>query len=81
MCFCCRAEQAPVHEAATTEVEAVVCAAARAVTCSNTKELPLVSPSPNEKKRKVDKGSTEENKICKTSHQANQEPTNQMIKK
>ena len=78
--ICCAAEQAPVCEAATAKAQAVIHAAARSITCSNSKEVPLVSPSPNEKKCKID-GSAEEKKICKTSRQANQEHTNQMIKK
>ena len=80
---CRAAEQAPVCEAATTKVQASVCAAAHIVTCSNSKEVSLVSISPIEKKSKIER-STEEinlNKICQTSHQANQERTNQMIKK
>ena len=75
------AERPPVREAATAEVKAVAQAAARTVTRSNAEELPLVSPSPNQKKCKVVEGSTKQNKIRKTSHQANQHRTNEMIKK
>ena len=69
-CVCCTAEWAPVHEAATIKVQAAVHAAACTVTCSNSKEVLLVSPSANEKKHKIE-GSTEDDRGSKWTTYSN----------
>ena len=76
----------PVCKAATSEVDALVHAVciAHTITCTNSKEVSLVvSPSPTENKQKLEGTTTTEMKLekyCRVT-QANQEHTNQMIKK
>ena len=87
---CCVAEWVLACEAAATEVDATVCAAAQhAVNCTNSKaflpsqvSLSKGSLSDTKKKHNLHRATKKKlKKYCRTTHQANQECTNQMIKK